>query len=65
MGILYVAGRFLTSLESMRIVNYKNKEPDCSKDIIRHFEEKEMRNSEKNTVSFRITLIEFKRNFNR
>ena len=50
MGILYVVGRFLTSLESMKIVNYKNKEPGGSKDIIRHFEEKELRNSAKNSV---------------
>jgi len=66
MGILYVTGRFtsggFTSLESMKIVNYTNKEPDGSKDIIRHFEEKELRNSANNTVSCRIMLSEFKRN---
>jgi hypothetical protein len=49
----------------MKIVNYKNKEPDGSKDINHHFEEKELRNSAKNTVSCRITLVEFRRNFNR
>jgi hypothetical protein len=64
MGILYVVGRLFTSLESTKIVNYKNKKPDGSKDIIRHFEEKELRNSAKNTVSCRVTLIEFKKNFN-
>lgn len=65
MRILYVVGRLFTSLESMKIVNYKNKEPDGSKDINHHFEEKELRNSAKNTVSCRITLVEFRRNFNR
>jgi hypothetical protein len=65
MGILYVDGRLFTSLESAKIVNYKNKEPDGSKDIIRHFEVKELRNSAKSTVSCRVALIEFKRNTNR
>jgi len=65
MGILCVVGRLFTPLESMKIVNYKNKEPDGSKDNIRHFEDKELRNPAKNTVSCRITLNEFKRNFNR
>jgi hypothetical protein len=65
MGILYVRvfGRLFTSLKSIKILNYKNKEPDGSQDIIRHFEEKELRNSAKNTVSCRITLIGFKRIF--
>jgi hypothetical protein len=40
MGILYVVGRLFTLLECMKIVNYKNKEPDGSKDFICHFEGK-------------------------
>jgi hypothetical protein len=48
----------ITSLESRKIVNYKNKEPDGSKEIFRHVEENELRNSAKSTLSCRITLIE-------
>jgi hypothetical protein len=33
-------GNIVRSLETMKIVNYKKKKPDGSKDIIRRFEEK-------------------------